>query len=441
MTTPAIHVDSLSKRYRIGTPPAGLRGALGAMNAALGRRARQASNTDDLWALRNVSFRVTPGEVVGLIGRNGAGKSTLLKVLSRITEPTSGRAFIRGRVGSLLEVGTGFHPELTGRENVYLNGALLGMKRAEIRRRFDEIVAFAEIERFLDTPVKRYSSGMYVRLAFAVAAHLQPEILLVDEVLAVGDLSFQAKCLGRMGDVAQSGRTILFVSHNMGAIGRLCRRSILLDAGRVVADGPTEQVIRKYISSVYPAEACRTFAADATAPVCIRRVRLLDNEGRPATRIDRRRSFVIETEFEARRDVREVHVGVALDRQDGTPVCHTLSLDATGSPLELSEGERVTARVTYPGGLFSAGDYIIHVGLADPVRAFDHREACAFQLIDSGSFASTDPSGRPRPGIVTLRLPWVLERSSSAQSDAISAEMGRANRESVLQGVASCPCS
>lgn len=204
------------------------------------------SHSDELWALRDVSFEVKRGEVLGVIGRNGAGKSTLLKILTRITEPTSGRAIMRGRVASLLEVGTGFHPELTGRENVYLNGAILGMKRAEITRKFDEIVAFAEIEKFIDTPVKRYSSGMYVRLAFAVAAHLEPEILLVDEVLAVGDAAFQKRCLGKMGEVAKAGRTVLFVSHNMTAVATLCPRAILLKYGRMVLDGPSPEVVTAY---------------------------------------------------------------------------------------------------------------------------------------------------------------------------------------------------
>lgn len=202
-----------------------------------------------LWALKDLSFEVKIGEVVGIIGRNGAGKSTLLKILSRITEPTSGRAVVQGRVGSLLEVGTGFHPELSGRENIYLNGAILGMRRGEIERKFDEIVAFAEVERFLDTPVKRYSSGMYVRLAFAVAAHLEPEVLVVDEVLAVGDAAFQKKCLGKMGDVAQQGRTVLFVSHNMNAVQRLCPKSILLERGRLQEFGPSDEVITKYWTS------------------------------------------------------------------------------------------------------------------------------------------------------------------------------------------------
>lgn len=201
---------------------------------------------EEIWALKNVNFEVKQGEVIGIIGRNGAGKSTLLKILSRITEPTTGRVTIKGRVASLLEVGTGFHPELTGRENIYLNGAILGMSRAEIKKKFDEIVAFAEIEKYLDTPVKRYSSGMYVRLAFAVAAHLEPEILLVDEVLAVGDAAFQKKCLGKMGDVAKEGRTVLFVSHNMGAIEHLCARTMLLDEGHLIRDGATKNTIASY---------------------------------------------------------------------------------------------------------------------------------------------------------------------------------------------------
>ena len=219
------------------------------LQAPLRRLRRSAPRRSDFWALKDVSFEVPPGEVLGVVGRNGAGKSTLLKVLSRITEPTTGRVELRGRVGSLLEVGTGFHPELTGRENIYLNGAILGMKRREIARKFDEIVAFAEVEQFLDTPVKRYSSGMYMRLAFAVAAHLEPEILLVDEVLAVGDAEFQKKCLGKMGDVAGEGRTVLFVSHNMGAVQTVCRRALLLDHGRVKMIGPAEEVVAEYLKA------------------------------------------------------------------------------------------------------------------------------------------------------------------------------------------------
>ena len=256
MSEPIITVANLSKRYTIGHQRAkgdGLRHALeravrnpwGWFKAERKRRAEE--REEDFWALRDVSFRIKQGEVVGIIGQNGAGKSTLLKVLSRITEPTSGQIRLKGRVASLLEVGTGFHQELTGRENIFLNGAILGMSKAEIKRKFDEIVAFSEVERFLDTPVKRYSSGMYVRLAFAVAAHLEPEILVVDEVLAVGDAAFQNKCLGRMADIAQGGRTVLFVSHNMAAVQRLCSHCVLLRKGRLLEFGQTAPVISRYL--------------------------------------------------------------------------------------------------------------------------------------------------------------------------------------------------
>jgi lipopolysaccharide transport system ATP-binding protein len=255
----AIRVDALSKRYTIGRRHAS-RTAREALMSALSapvRRARRAlasrhdrgdADETTLWALKDVTFEVKHGEVVGVIGRNGAGKSTLLRILSRITEPTRGEAEIFGRVGSLLEVGTGFHPDLTGRENAFLNGAILGMSRAEVQRKFDEIVAFAEVERFIDTPVKHYSSGMYTRLAFAVAAHLEPEILVVDEVLAVGDAEFQRKCLGRMGEVARQGRTVLFVSHNMGSVQALCSRAILLSHGVVLVDADASATVKRYLS-------------------------------------------------------------------------------------------------------------------------------------------------------------------------------------------------
>jgi homopolymeric O-antigen transport system ATP-binding protein len=255
----AIQVDGVGKRYRLGRREsyATLRDVLADVVASpfqwvAGRQGGGVDRAQDetLWALREVTFSVARGEVLGLIGRNGAGKSTLLKVLSRITEPTTGMVKLHGRVGSLLEVGTGFHPELTGRENVFLNGAILGMRRAEIARKFDEIVAFAETERFIDTAVKHYSSGMYMRLAFAVAAHLEAEILVVDEVLAVGDAAFQRKCMGKMGDVAHAGRTVLFVSHNLEAIQRLCTRALLLDRGRVEADGPAPALVARYLSGI-----------------------------------------------------------------------------------------------------------------------------------------------------------------------------------------------
>jgi lipopolysaccharide transport system ATP-binding protein len=250
MNNVVIRVESLSKQYRINLVRdryRTLRDEIASgVRSLFWRKGHSREEAETFWALKDVSFEVTRGEVVGIIGRNGAGKSTLLKVLSRITEPTEGRATIHGRVGSLLEVGTGFHGELSGRENVYLNGAMLGMKKAEIDRKFDEIVAFSEVGSFIDTPVKRYSSGMYVRLAFAVAAHLEPEIVIVDEVLAVGDVAFQKKCLGKIEGMANQGRTVLFVSHNMAAIQALCSRAICMSTGRIVADGPVLDVIRDY---------------------------------------------------------------------------------------------------------------------------------------------------------------------------------------------------
>ncbi len=250
MSDTVIRAESLGKKYRIGAlhkKHDTLRDSIASAFKRPNVQTRQCSTDNEFWALKDVSFEVKQGEVVGVIGRNGAGKSTLLKILSKITEPTAGRVELRGRVGSLLEVGTGFHPELTGRENIFLNGAILGMGRAEIRRRFDEMVAFAEVEKFIDTPVKHYSSGMYMRLAFAVAAHLEPEILLVDEVLSVGDALFQKKCLGKMSEVSRQGRTVIFVSHNMGAVSSLCTKGILLENGTLTATGEIEEVISRYL--------------------------------------------------------------------------------------------------------------------------------------------------------------------------------------------------
>ena len=292
-----IRADNLSKLYKIGalqqrhdTLRDQLVHSFKSLFSRKGRQPAQPSplssivdRPDTIWALKGVSFEVKQGEVVGFIGRNGAGKSTLLKILSRITEPTSGRAEIYGRVGSLLEVGTGFHAELTGRENVYLNGAILGMRRAEINRKFDEIVAFAETEKFIDTPVKRYSSGMYVRLAFAVAAHLEPEILIVDEVLAVGDVAFQKKCLGKMADIARQGRTVLFVSHNMAAVQGLCSRAYLLSAGQIVGEGLPTEVVRRYVAETSQASLASLEERkdrQGTGKIRFVEVHIVDDEGR-----------------------------------------------------------------------------------------------------------------------------------------------------------------
>ena len=271
MSALAIRAEALGKQYRIGQrePYKALRDVLtDALYAPFRRGARRAAPERRIWALKDVSFEVEHGEVVGIIGRNGAGKSTALKILARITEPTEGYAEVHGRMGSLLEVGTGFHTELTGRENIYFNGSMLGMRRAEIRRKFDDIVGFAEIERFIDTPVKHYSSGMYVRLAFAVAAHLEPDILVVDEVLAVGDVEFQKKCIGKMSGAARQGRTVLFVSHNMPAIQSLCTRAVLLDRGAVVADGVVNSVVAQYLDRVashpsHPSSELRTLERES----------------------------------------------------------------------------------------------------------------------------------------------------------------------------------
>jgi len=286
---------------------------------------------EEFWALQDVSFTIRPGERVGIIGRNGAGKSTLLKILSRITDPSAGRLGIRGRVASLLEVGTGFHPELTGRENIYLNGAVLGMSRVDIKRKFDEIVAFAEVEQFLDTAVKRYSSGMYVRLAFAVAAHLEPEILIVDEVLAVGDASFQKKCLGKMEDVGQEGRTVLFVSHNMAAITRLCERVILLDQGHVMADGVPAQVVGEYLRSGMGSTAQREWPELRTAPgndlVRLRAVRMRDGQGVVSDTMDIRESICMEVEYDVLVPGQVIVPHADFVNEEGTTAFVTIDLD------------------------------------------------------------------------------------------------------------------
>jgi lipopolysaccharide transport system ATP-binding protein len=314
MSRPAISVQGLGKEYRIGAKPERYRSMRDAIVsaarapfdrlAAVFRGESSAVAARSFWALKDISFDVQPGEAIAIIGRNGAGKSTLLKILSRITEPSVGFADIQGRVGSLLEVGTGFHPELTGRENIYLNGAILGMARVEIDRKFDEIVAFSEIEQFIDTMVKHYSSGMYMRLAFAVAAHLEPEILLIDEVLAVGDLEFQRKCLGKMEDVGKLGRTVIFVSHNMSAVTRLCSRAVLLDHGTVAAIGPTPAVVAEYVFKGYGTRAERRWEQADRMPgdetIRLLGVRARDPQGIVQESFDIRQPIAIDIDYEVR---------------------------------------------------------------------------------------------------------------------------------------------
>jgi len=323
VSAPAIRATGLGKRYRLGEHHSfgSLRETLVERLRSIGRTRPDAEKTT-IWALRDVSFEIAPGEAVGIIGRNGAGKSTLLKVLSRITEPTEGRAEIRGRVGSLLEVGTGFHPELTGRENIFLNGAILGMRRAEIAARFDEIVGFAEVETFIDTPVKRYSSGMYLRLAFAVAAHLEPEILLVDEVLAVGDLAFQKKCLGRMKDVSRAGRTVLFVSHNLGAIRNLCSRAMLVRDGRLEAAGPVDAVIDRYVQETTdPGSAAVDLPAAAPdSPVAGTHLVFTSAGGDSRTTFRLHETWCVHLEFRTFRAVEQLVASMGLATLEGVPV-------------------------------------------------------------------------------------------------------------------------
>jgi lipopolysaccharide transport system ATP-binding protein len=345
MSDVAIRADSLAKQFRIGARQESyktLRDTLAAatsvpLRAILGRgrcKNELPRNSDStFWALKGVSFEIRAGEIVGLIGRNGAGKSTVLKILSRITEPTDGLAEIHGRVGSLLEVGTGFHPELTGRENIFLNGAILGMKKAEIDCKFDEIGAFAEVEKFLDTPVKHYSSGMYLRLAFAVAAHLEPEILLIDEVLAVGDAAFQQKCLGKIGDVAQSGRTVLFVSHNMSAVQDLCKRVIWINDGVVMADGDPEEVTQAYMTTL----AKNTFHYFSRGhSLTIEKVALKNSNGNPGSQFRPGEDLIVEVWFHAARPIKRPYIWITVEGLRGS--CFGANMLLDGYRPEVLEG-------------------------------------------------------------------------------------------------------
>jgi lipopolysaccharide transport system ATP-binding protein len=324
---------------------------------------RQENNDEEFWALNDVSFSVGHGDRLGIVGRNGAGKSTLLKILSRITSPTRGCATIHGRVSSLLEVGTGFHPELTGRENIFLNGTILGMSVRDIRRQFDEIVDFAEVERFLDTPVKRYSSGMYVRLAFAVAAHLEPEILIVDEVLAVGDVGFQKKCLARMERTAESGRTILFVSHSMAAVKTLCNKAMYLNRGAVAGFGETSEIIAQYLADALPSDEnefpVKLFPDAPEKPAVIRRVAVVDDAGRPERSFGMDAQIWLEIDYELKRDARDCMVIFAISR-DGVYIYQSHDTDQNESLLESRRAGCYRARIPLPKRLLTAGTYLVY---------------------------------------------------------------------------------
>jgi lipopolysaccharide transport system ATP-binding protein len=403
----SLEVEHLSKSFRLG------RGATTTLAETFGgwlRRGRAERPT--FAALHDVSFTVQPGEVVGLIGRNGAGKSTLLKILSRITRPTSGRVKLRGRVGSLLEVGTGFHPELSGRDNIYLSGAILGLSRTELRRRFDDIVAFAELGPFLDTPVKRYSSGMYVRLAFAVAAHLEPDVLLVDEVLAVGDARFQKKCLSTMESRAREGRTIVFVSHNLQATTRLCPRLLLLEQGRLVGDGPAAAIVRQYLGSEVGNGATRLWTDPATAPgndvARLRGVRVVTADG-GGEALDIRQPIGIEISFDVLTPGHELTPNIEVFNEDGLCVFVAGDTSAPWRRRPRPVGRHI-ATAWIPGNFLAEGRFVVGAALStlNPVRVHAQaKDAIGFQVIDSleGDSARGDYAG-PMPGVVRPLLRW-----------------------------------
>jgi lipopolysaccharide transport system ATP-binding protein len=418
MSSLAISVRNLGKRYRLGRKVR-YRTLRDSFVEAI-RRPFQRTERDPaeiFWALKDISFDVRHGDIVGIIGRNGAGKSTLLKILSNVTEPTEGEASIWGRLGSLLEVGTGFHPELTGRENIYLSGAILGMPKAEIARRFDEIVAFAEVERFLDTPAKRYSSGMYLRLAFSVAAHLEPDILVVDEVLAVGDANFQKKCLGKMEAVGREGRTVLFVSHSMPTVLRLCRSAMLLENGKQVQAGNPHEVVSAYLQAGSGVAGERVWADPATAPgdevARLKAVRVLDDEGQVADSVDIRRPVTIEVDFWHGAVNVKPSVNIHFYNDDGVCLFVTNDFNAPAWKAGPRKSGVVRSRCHIPGNFLAEGRVILRfvaVSSYNPtsVHALE-RDAVSFQVVDkSEGDGVRGEYANEWPGVVRPWLEWTL---------------------------------
>lgn len=426
MSDVVIRVENVSKRYRLG--------AIGSwtlredihrtwarvfgkpdpvakvVHSSNGNSQSSASNplaSKNIWALRDISFEVRQGEVVGIIGRNGAGKSTLLKILSRITAPTGGVVKVKGRIASLLEVGTGFHPELTGRENIYLNGTILGMRKGEIGAKFDEIVAFAEIEKFIDTPVKRYSSGMYVRLAFAVAAHLEPEILLVDEVLAVGDVAFQKKCLGKIGDVAKQGRTVLFVSHNMGAITQLCERAILIAGGVKSYDGLSAQAVSLYLESGHTIESRIEYDVDGSLPMQFTAFSIESTAGSCLKQIKIAEPFEIGIEYRVAEWKSGAYIALDIFNEAGIRVLWSSDVSNPDHLLIPRSPGNYSARATVPGNVLAPGKYFCSFSFYTPGihGAVDYREnAISFEIIDNDSLLSR--FGIPPPAVTSIPLGW-----------------------------------
>jgi lipopolysaccharide transport system ATP-binding protein len=425
MSRNVIRVENVSKAYRLGQFSSGTltddvkvwwAKARGKPNPLLKIGMEDLGNREGefLWALHNVSFNVEQGNVLGIIGRNGAGKSTMLKILSRVTAPTSGYVKVKGRIASLLEVGTGFHPELTGRENIYLNGAILGMKRHEIDRKFDEIVEFSEVGEFIDTPVKRYSSGMYVRLAFAVAAHLEPEILVVDEVLAVGDAEFQRKSLGKMDDVAKQGRTVLFVSHNMSSIMRLTKEAIVLEKGRVVMRAPSPEAVDYYLSSGNSRAGERIWERDEidpdAAPFRPIALRLLNNKGDVVETVRSVESFTVEMEYILDAPLTGLRIGLYLNSARGDQVLTTFDTDDSSRYEEYTSrpAGHYVSRCEFPKDLLNDGRYVLGVNASSYRirRYFMDEQALTFNVDTSG--APGMQWSEPRPGALRPRLEWKI---------------------------------
>ncbi|MDQ3380882.1 MAG: ABC transporter ATP-binding protein [Actinomycetota bacterium] len=416
MAGSAIQVRGVSKRYALGGGPyLTLRETLA--GAARGRRGHR----DEIWALQDLTFDVDEGEVLGVIGLNGAGKSTLLKILSRITEPTSGRSRTRGRVGALLEVGTGFHPELSGRENIFLNGVILGLRRADIRRRFDEIVAFAGVEQFLDTPLKRYSSGMYLRLAFAVAAHVDPDIVIVDEVLAVGDVQFRQRCLGQMTEFAHEGRTVVFVSHDLGSVNQICARSIWLDDGRLRMDGPTTSVIEEYVRSAVPRGASVTFDPEPAKPVELRSAAVLTQDGALLDVPRRDEPFVLELRFVVHDRIPALSLSFVLETSQGVRILDEDWGQDTGQELmPRALPQEYVARMVVPP-ILAPGDYVLVGWVGTEAETILVREVLAFTLWP-GPRDTSEAIRRIR--IVQPDVQWDVEAVDPASRDE-SAEAER----------------
>jgi ABC-2 type transport system ATP-binding protein/lipopolysaccharide transport system ATP-binding protein len=408
-----IEVDRVSKRYRLGEYQAG--GRLGEAAAAAVRRVAQRRRPEEIWSLRDVSFSVAEGDALGVIGRNGAGKSTLLKILGRITEPTSGVARTRGRLAALLEVGTGFHPELTGRENLFLNGAILGMSRSAMARRLDEIVEFAGVERFLDTPVKRYSSGMYLRLAFSVAAHIEPDILVVDEVLAVGDAEFQAKCVGRMHTAEREGRTVVFVSHNLDAVAELCTEAIWLDRGKITAEGATDSVIDAYVRTATSAKR-EASPLVQTGEVTLHGVRVIDDAGHPVHSLRRDRPFRIEVRFTVNQRVPGLDMSALIFTASGTRL-----VDEAWSDTEGSRPDRpgtYTVQISVPPVL-NVGEYRVGFWAGTAYETLLWEPGAASVRLEGSA------RGRPERA-VALFLPWHVTEAPEVSQPEVQADSGPA---------------